>query len=137
MNNQSESSVSKKTEIISFRNNSYSQNNGMYDNLIPLLPPVHKPDRLFQIFSDEMSPEYPVGSIVGAKRINLPSPFIIWGETYLIDTINYGTIMRRVNTSDIPGCIRCYANQHNYDPLDIQIDSITDIYKIILMVNLV
>ncbi len=137
MRTQSNPTPAFPAEIIPFSEKSYRQDNGMQHHLVPLLPPVDKPDRIFKVYGDEMSPEIPVGSWVGAKRIKLPTPFIAWGEVYLIDTLNYGTLMRRVNTSNLPGCICCHASQKRYEPLDLPIDSILNIYKINMIVTLV
>lgn len=105
----------------------------MEKHLVPLISTITRPDCIFEVAGNDMAPEYPCGCRIAGKRLSLPVPFFEWGETYLINTVN-GPVLRRVNTSNVPGFIRCYSassDQETYAPFEMPLSAIIDIYRVI------
>lgn len=96
-----------------------------------VVSPVRDVDFAILVSGDSMHPEYPNGSRVFIKKINLDS-FIDWGKVYVIDTCN-GIIIKEVRKSIKEGYIDCYSLNPSpkYAPIEVPINDIYGMYRVL------
>lgn len=77
----------------------------------------------------ELSPEYPVGAKVIARRVD-PNFYIEWGEAYVLTTSN-GVITRKLMPSTDPNKVKCVsADETAFPSFDLDRRLINEFYKI-------
>ena len=82
------------------------------------------------VSGESMAPEYPNGSRVLVKPVNVTT-FFEWGRDYVIDTCN-GIVFRRVVPSEKANCIKCVALNPDpiYAPFEIDVLDIKGFYRV-------
>lgn len=91
---------------------------------IPNLPPV---DGAIYVRGESMTPLLKSGDIIIFKRLALSLDSILWGQIYLLSFIASGdffTVVKYVQKSDIPDCIRLVSHNDRFQPKDIPLSSI-------------
>lgn len=91
---------------------------------IPNLPPV---DGAIYVRGESMTPLLKSGDIIIFKRLALSLDSILWGQIYLLSFIAGGdffTVVKYVQKSDIPDCIRLVSHNDRFQPKDIPLSSI-------------
>lgn len=91
---------------------------------IPNLPPV---DGAIYLRGESMTPLLKSGDIIIFKRLALSLDSILWGQIYLLSFIAGGdffTVVKYVQKSDIPDCIRLVSHNDRFQPKDIPLSSI-------------
>ena len=81
------------------------------------------------ITGKELSPEYPVGAKVIARRVD-PDFYIEWGEAYVLTTSN-GVITRKLMPSNDPNKVKCVsADEKAFPSFDLDKRFINEFYRI-------
>lgn len=91
---------------------------------IPNLPPV---DGAIYVRGESMTPLLKSGDIIIFKRLALSLDSILWGQIYLLSFIAGGdffTVVKYVQKSDTPDCIRLVSHNDRFQPKDIPLSSI-------------
>lgn len=91
---------------------------------IPNLPPV---DGAIYVRGESMTPLLKSGDIIIFKRLALSLDSILWGQIYLLSFIAGGdffTVVKYVQKSDSPDCIRLVSHNDRFQPKDIPLSSI-------------
>lgn len=91
---------------------------------IPNLPPV---DGAIYVRGESMTPLLKSGDIIIFKRLALSLDSILWGQIYLLSFIASGdffTVVKYVQKSDTPDCIRLVSHNDRFQPKDIPLSSI-------------
>lgn len=91
---------------------------------IPNLPPV---DGAIYLRGESMTPLLKSGDIIIFKRLALSLDSILWGQIYLLSFIAGGdffTVVKYVQKSDTPDCIRLVSHNDRFQPKDIPLSSI-------------
>ena len=91
---------------------------------IPNLPPV---DGAIYVRGESMTPLLKSGDIIIFKRLALSLDSLLWGQIYLLSFIAGGdffTVVKYVQKSDIPDCIRLVSHNDRFQPKDIPLSSI-------------
>lgn len=91
---------------------------------IPNLPPV---DGAIYVRGESMTPLLKSGDIIIFKRLALSLDSLLWGQIYLLSFIAGGdffTVVKYVQKSDIPDCIRLVSHNDLFQPKDIPLSSI-------------
>lgn len=91
---------------------------------IPNLPPV---DGAIYVRGESMTPLLKSGDIIIFKRLALSLDSILWGQIYLLSFIASGdffTVVKYVQKSDSPDCIRLVSHNDRFQPKDIPLSSI-------------
>ena len=91
---------------------------------IPNLPPV---DGAIYVRGESMTPLLKSGVIIIFKRLALSLDSILWGQIYLLSFIAGGdffTVVKYVQKSDTPDCIRLVSHNDRFQPKDIPLSSI-------------
>ena len=74
-----------------------------------------------------MVPLLKSGDIIIYKQLELSLDSILWGQIYLLSFIAGGdtfTVVKYVQKSDLPGCVRLVSHNDRFQPKDIRLDSI-------------
>lgn len=91
---------------------------------IPNLPPV---DGAIYVRGESMTPLLNSGDIIIFKRLALSLDSILWGQIYLLSFTAGGdffTVVKYVQKSDTPDCIRLVSHNDRFQPKDIPLSSI-------------
>lgn len=80
-------------------------------------------DFLIRIKGDSMSPKFTGGDIVACKKVT-DRLFFQWGRVYVIYTQSQGVMIKRVQPSERPDCIKCVSDNEKYAPFDVPTDDI-------------
>lgn len=91
---------------------------------IPNLPLV---DGAIYVRGESMVPLLKSGDIIIYKQLELSLDSILWGQIYLLSFIAGGdtfTVVKYVQKSDQPGCVRLVSHNDRFQPKDIRLDSI-------------
>ena len=91
---------------------------------IPNLPPV---DGAIYVRGESMTPLLKSGDIIIFKRLALSLDSILWGQIYLLSFTAGGdffTVVKYVQKSDTPDCIRLVSHNDRFQPKDIPLSSI-------------
>jgi phage repressor protein C with HTH and peptisase S24 domain len=96
--------------------------------------PISGVDFVIEVTGESMSPDYPSGSRVFVKRIDMEA-FIEWGRVYLLDTIN-GSVLKVVQPSDTDERVRCVSCNPAFAPFDVRMRDIRAMYRVLLCMTL-
>lgn len=91
---------------------------------VPSLPPV---DGAIYVRGESMSPLLNSGDIIIYKRLEPTLESILWGQIYLISFTagsDSFTVIKFIQKSDRPGCVRIASQNERYQPNDIPLSSI-------------
>ena len=91
---------------------------------IPNLPPV---DGAIYVRGESMTPLLKSGDIIIFKRLALSLDSILWGQIYLLSFTAGGdffTVVKYIQKSDTPDCIRLVSHNDRFQPKDIPLSSI-------------
>lgn len=92
------------------------------------IPNLPKCDGAIHIVGDSMYPLLKSGDIVLYKEINLDVRNIYWGETYLLsyyeDEEDVAVVIKYVQRSEEPGCIKLVSHNAHHAPRDIEFSKI-------------
>lgn len=92
------------------------------------IPNLPKCDGAIHIVGDSMYPILKSGDIVLYKEINLDVRNIYWGETYLLsyyeDEEDVAVVIKYVQRSEEPGCIKLVSHNAHHAPRDIEFSKI-------------
>ncbi|SFG12774.1 S24 family peptidase [Prevotella sp. KH2C16] len=99
-----------------------------------VVSPIKGAECAVPITGDSMSPNYPPGAQVMAKRIN-EKAFIEWGRVYVLDTCN-GIVIKQVFPADDPDKVRCVSINTTYPPFDVAFSDIYGIYRVLACIEL-
>lgn len=101
-----------------------------------IISPIKGVEMAFPVYGDSMEPEYPAGSHVFVKRINYMD-FIPFGNVFVLDTTN-GPLLKKVQRSDIDGCIRCVSLNVDagYEPFDVPMRTVRGMYRVLMCLSL-
>ena len=91
---------------------------------IPNLPPV---DGAIYVRGESMTPLLKSGDIIIFKRLALSLDSILWGQIYLLSFTAGGdffTVVKYIQKSDSPDCIRLVSHNDRFQPKDIPLSSI-------------
>lgn len=80
-------------------------------------------DFLVRVKGDSMSPKFTGGDIVACKKVE-NMIFFQWGRVYVIYTQSQGVMIKRVQPSEKPDCIKCVSDNEKYAPFDVPTDDI-------------
>lgn len=86
-------------------------------------------DCAVQVDGDSMEPYYPDKSLVLVKQY-YPDAFIEWGRIYVLCTCN-GIVIKKVDKSEIEGCIRCVSLNPEYADFDVERNHIQGWYRVL------
>ena len=102
-----------------------------------VISPVRGAAFAIQVTGESMAPAYPNGSKILCQRID-ETAFIIWGNVYLLDTVN-GAILKQVRKSETPGCVTCCSLNPapEYAPFEVECQHIRAWYRVLLIMSLV
>lgn len=98
-----------------------------------LLAPLKGLDVAVTMSDDSMGREYPRGSVVYAKKVDM-NAFIEWGHVYVLETPN-GLIVkeiRKASTNDYVLCLSLHEDQEKFAPYELAKSNILNIYKVVL-----
>lgn len=96
--------------------------------------PISGVDFAIEVTGESMSPDYPSGSRVFVKRIDMEA-FIEWGRVYLLDTVN-GSVLKIVQPSDTDERVRCVSCNPTFAPFDVRVRDIRAMYRVLLCMTL-
>lgn len=96
--------------------------------------PISGVDFAIEVTGESMSPDYPSGSRVFVKRIDMEA-FIEWGRVYLLDTVN-GSVLKMVQPSDTDERVRCVSCNPAFAPFDVRVRDIRAMYRVLLCMTL-
>lgn len=91
------------------------------------MPNIPRCDGAVYVRGDSMYPLLKSGDLVGYKELTDPSD-LIFGEMYLVSFELAGDeyiVVKYINKSEIPGCIKLVSYNPYYDPKDIEISRLT------------
>ena len=83
-------------------------------------------DFLIRVKGDSMSPKYCGGDLVACKRVT-ETYFLQWGRCYVIFTKSQGVMIKRVQPSEMDGCIKCVSDNPKYAPFDVPKEDVMSI----------
>lgn len=100
-----------------------------------VVSPVKGADFAITVAGDSMSPEYPSGSQIFIKKINV-NAFIDWGKVYVLDTCN-GTVIKRIFPAEDnnPRKVKCVSINPEYPPFEVSLDNVFGIYRVLLCMS--
>ena len=75
-------------------------------------------DFLVRIKGDSMSPRFASGDVVACKKI-LEMLYFQWGRVYVLYTHSNGTMIKRIQPSEVEDCIKCVSDNEKYAPFDV------------------
>lgn len=91
---------------------------------IPNIPPV---DGAIYVRGESMTPLLKSGDIIIYKKLELSLDSILWGQIYLLSFVAGGdtfTVVKYIQKSDQPECIRLVSHNDRFEPKDIPLGSI-------------
>lgn len=91
---------------------------------VPNLPPV---DGAIYVRGESMTPLLKSGDIIIYKKLALSLDSILWGQIYLLSFDAGGdtfTVVKYIQKSDDPECIRLVSHNSHFEPNDIPLSSI-------------
>ena len=91
-----------------------------------VIPNIPACDGAIYITGDSMYPILKSGDIVGFRTIT-DFDAIIYGEMYLVSFLRGGDeylVVKYVNRSEVPGCIRLVSYNPHHDPMDLPLAQI-------------
>lgn len=91
---------------------------------VPNLPPV---DGAIYVRGESMTPLLKSGDIIIYKKLALSLDSILWGQIYLLSFDAGGdtfTVVKYIQKSDDPECIRLVSHNSHFEPKDIPLSSV-------------
>lgn len=144
-------------EMLNYGGNK-SENNSNNPNIVPLLPvsarggslddfvasvkpedcekiisPINGVDFAMPVYGDSMEPEYPSGSTVLIKKIN-ERAFIVWGQTYVLDTCN-GSVIKRILPGPDENSVTCVSLNSEYPPFVVRFEDMFGMYRVLMVLS--
>ncbi len=138
--------------------NTKNENNNNNLNIVPLLPvsarggslgdfvssvkpedcekiisPINGVDFAMPVYGDSMEPEYPSGSTVLIKKIN-ERAFIVWGQTYVLDTCN-GSVIKRILPGPDENSVTCVSLNSEYPPFVVRFEDMFGMYRVLMVLS--
>lgn len=98
-----------------------------------MVSPIGEAEMAIGVYGDSMAPEYPSGSRVLIKRIDMDA-FIEWGKTYVLATTN-GSIVKVVYPSG-EEAIECRSINPDYPPFKVRYKDIHAMYRVLMCMAL-
>lgn len=98
-----------------------------------MVSPISEAEMAIGVYGDSMAPEYPSGSRVLIKRIDMDA-FIEWGKTYVLATTN-GSIVKVVYPSG-EDAIECRSINPDYPPFKVRYKDIHAMYRVLMCMAL-
>jgi phage repressor protein C with HTH and peptisase S24 domain len=101
-----------------------------------IISPIADVDFAITIYGDSMYPTFPSGSRVLIKKID-PEVFIIWGSTYVLDTVN-GIVIKEVHESSEKGKIICHSLNPSgkYSDFEVNMKDIRGWYRVLACISM-
>ena len=75
-------------------------------------------DFVIRIKGDSMSPRYASGDVVACKKV-MERLFFQWGRVYVLYTKSQGIMIKRIQPSEVDGCVKCVSDNEKYAPFDV------------------
>lgn len=94
-----------------------------------MISPISEAEMAIGVYGDSMAPEFPSGSRVLIKRIDMEA-FIEWGKTYVLATTN-GSIVKVVYPSGADA-IECRSINPDYPPFKVRYKDIHAMYRVLM-----
>lgn len=100
-----------------------------------IVSPIAGVDFAINIYGDSMMPEYPSGSMVLIKRMNIDT-FIAWGEVFLLDTVN-GILLKELQPSEKDDEVVCVSHNPSgkYRPFNVPKKDIRSIFRVLACIT--
>lgn len=98
-----------------------------------MISPISEAEMAIGVYGDSMAPEFPSGSRVLIKRIDMDA-FIEWGKTYVLATTN-GSIVKVVYPSG-EDAIECRSINPDYPPFKVRYKDIHAMYRVLMCMAL-
>lgn len=100
-----------------------------------IVSPIAGVDFAINIYGDSMMPEYPSGSMVLIKRMNIDT-FIAWGEVFLLDTVN-GILLKELQPSENDDEVVCVSHNPSgkYRPFNVSKKDIRSIFRVLACIT--
>lgn len=101
-----------------------------------IISPIADVDFAITIYGDSMYPTFPSGSRVLIKKID-PEVFVIWGSTYVLDTVN-GIVIKEVHESSKKGKIICHSLNPSgkYSDFEVNMKDIRGWYRVLACISM-
>lgn len=88
-------------------------------------------DFLIRVKGSSMYPKYSSGDMIACKIVH-EALYFQWNKIYAISTHSQGIMVKRINKSNIEGCVLLVSDNAKYEPFDIPV---ADIDKIALVIG--
>lgn len=98
-----------------------------------MISPISDAELAIGVYGDSMAPEYPNGSRVLIKKIDMTA-FIEWGKAYVLSTTN-GSIVKVVYPADEKS-VECRSLNPAYPPFTVKYKDIHAMYKVLMCMSL-
>lgn len=107
-----------------------------YGECEKIISPISDADIAISVSGESMSPEYPNGCKVIAKKVN-ERAFIEWGRTYVLDTRN-GVVVKVLVPSEKEGFVKCVSinKEPIYAPFEVAMSDVFGVYRVQLCMSL-
>lgn len=94
-----------------------------------------KPDFMIHARGDSMTPQYNSGDVLACKLVSFDK-YIQWRRSYVIDTITYGPLLKRVMPSNKEGFVLFVSENEAYPPFDVPLEDIRSIALVVGVIRL-
>lgn len=98
-----------------------------------IISPINGVDFAMPVYGDSMEPEYPNGSTVLIKKIN-ERAFIVWGQTYVLDTCN-GSVIKRILPGPDENSVTCVSLNSEYPPFVVRFEDMFGMYRVLMVLS--
>jgi phage repressor protein C with HTH and peptisase S24 domain len=100
-----------------------------------IIPDFKSADWLIYVKGSSMYPKYSSGDII-ACRVLHESRFIQWGKVYVIATKEQGMLVKRLEKSEIEGCLLAVSDNKAYGEFDIPLNEIVGIALVVGVIRM-
>ncbi len=92
-------------------------------------------DFMIRVKGSSMYPKYNSGDVV-ACRVIRESQFIQWNKVHVIATKEQGILIKRIDVSDEPNCLKAISDNKDYRPFEIPKEEITGLALVVGVIRL-